>query len=294
MITRESCKELNGTNFWQSSATFVIQNNQELALQQTEYYSTGMTATIERGLKRWFDVLFAGLLLVLLAPFILLFAILIKLDSPGPAIYRHVRIGKDGRPFWLLKFRSMSVGGDDRGYMDYLKTLIESDQSGSVNGVPYRKMDDDPRITRVGAFLRKYYLDELPQFWNIVKGEMSLVGPRPHVQFEVDYYTPEQRRRLSVSPGATGLWQVDGKADCTFNELIALDLDYIDNWSLGEDIRIIFKTLLLMGRGGEGFWARMAKRVPGRRLIRRNGQSATVTGAGRPSLPVLAEAEEET
>ena len=98
----------------------------------------------------------------------------------------------------------------------YLHQLIESDQDGCGNGLPYRKMDGDSRVTRVGNFLRKFYIDELPQLWNVIKGEMSLVGPRPHVQMEVDNYTQEQRRRLSVKPGLTGLWQVIGKADCTF------------------------------------------------------------------------------
>jgi lipopolysaccharide/colanic/teichoic acid biosynthesis glycosyltransferase len=185
---------------------------------------------------------------------------MIKKDSPGPAIYKHLRIGRQGMSFHLYKFRSMTIGGDDSGYMDYLKHLIESEEMG--DGIPYRKMSGDARITRVGGFLRKYYLDELPQLWNILKGEMSLVGPRPHVQFEVDHYTPEQCRRLIVRPGATGLWQVKGKADCTFSELIELDLEYIENWSLGLDIKIMLQTLLLMARGGEGFWARMVKRIP--------------------------------
>jgi lipopolysaccharide/colanic/teichoic acid biosynthesis glycosyltransferase len=232
-------------------------------MRRLDYSSPNVSLSIERGVKRWVDVFFAGLFLIVFSPGILLIALCIKLESPGPIFYSHERIGKDGRPFRLLKFRSMTVGGDDGEYMEYLKQLIESDQGDSKKGIPYRKMEGDPRITRVGGFLRKYYLDELPQFWNIVKGEMSLVGPRPHVQFEVDYYTAEQCRRLSVRPGATGLWQVKGKADCTFSELIALDLEYIDNWSLGEDIRIIFSTILLMVRGGEGFWARMAKHVPG-------------------------------
>lgn len=230
-------------------------------MSQIEYVLLSVKPSYERQLKRLFDILFSLIFLILLSPIILALAIIIKLDSRGPAIYRHVRIGKDGKPFNLYKFRSMTVGGEDKGYMDYLKELIESSQDGS-RGMPYRKMNGDSRITRVGGFLRKYYLDELPQFWNILRGEMSLVGPRPHVQFEVDYYTPEQRRRLSVRPGATGLWQVEGKADCCFNELIAMDLEYIDNWSLALDIQIVVQTLLLMSRGGESFWARMAKQIP--------------------------------
>ena len=134
-------------------------------------------------------------------------------------------------------------------------------------------MDDDPRVTRVGRLLRRYYLDELPQLWNIIRGEMSLVGPRPHVQLEVDNYTPEQRRRLSVRPGMTGLWQVQGKADCTFNELIELDLEYIDHWNLWLDVQIMVRTFLVMLHGGEGFRTLMAKFIPGKRPVHADGVS---------------------
>jgi lipopolysaccharide/colanic/teichoic acid biosynthesis glycosyltransferase len=218
--------------------------------------------------KRCVDVVIGGLLLLILSPILIVIAVMIKLDSRGPVIYRHLRIGRHGKPFYLYKFRSMTVGGDDTGYMEYLRQLIESEQQGE--GIPYRKMSIDARVTRIGGFLRTYYLDEIPQLLNIIKGDMSLVGPRPHVQFEVDHYTTDQSRRLLVRPGATGLWQVDGKADCTFNELIDLDLDYIENRSLVLDFLIILKTLLLMARGGEGFWARMEKRIPnqGRRPVR--------------------------
>jgi lipopolysaccharide/colanic/teichoic acid biosynthesis glycosyltransferase len=210
----------------------------------------------EQGLKRLLDLAVASLFLVFFWPVLLLITLWIKLDSPGPAIFSHQRVGKDGRLFKLYKFRSMKAGGDDTGYMNYLKQLIESDYERNGNGRPYRKMEDDERITRAGKFLRKFYLDELPQFWNILRGEMSLVGPRPHVQYEVDCYTPEQRRRLTVWPGATGLWQVKGKADCSFNELIALDLEYINHWRLGLDIKILLATIEVMARGGEGFWTR--------------------------------------
>jgi lipopolysaccharide/colanic/teichoic acid biosynthesis glycosyltransferase len=194
----------------------------------------------------------------------LVIAIAVKLETSGPSFYHHQRIGKNGRPFNILKFRSMVKGGDDKEYMDYLKDLIETERSGAGQAKPYRKMNGDTRVTRVGQFIRKYYFDEIPQFWNILKGEMSLVGPRPHVQFEVDYYTPEQRRRLIVRPGATGLWQVAGKADCTFNELIQIDLWYIDHWSLGLDFRIILRTIIVMASGGGDFWTRMEKRIPGK------------------------------
>jgi lipopolysaccharide/colanic/teichoic acid biosynthesis glycosyltransferase len=225
-----------------------------------------LVVSLSLAAKRLLDLVVAALLFLFLSPVILLLALLVKLDSPGPAFYKHQRIGKDGKPFAMFKFRSMQSAVDDKEYIAYLKGLIESSQ-GTANA-PYQKMNGDKRITRLGSFLRKYYLDELPQFWNIVKGEMSLVGPRPHVQLEVDYYTPEQRRRLAVRPGATGLWQVQGKADCSFQELIALDLEYIDDWSLALDLQILWQTVLLMARGGEGTWARLEKRAPGERARR--------------------------
>lgn len=217
---------------------------------------------VQQGLKRTLDIVVVVAGLLLIWPVLLLIGMAVKLDSRGPVIFRHKRVGRDGKPFYLLKFRTMVEGGDDTSYMKYLDDLIESERIGNGESLPYRKMNSDPRVTRVGKLLRTYYLDELPQAWNILKGDMSLVGPRPHVQFEVDHYTPQQRRRLITRPGATGLWQVTNKADCTFSELIALDLQYIDNWSLNLDLKILLKTFALLAKGGEGFWARMAKRIP--------------------------------
>ena len=219
---------------------------------------------IQKGIKRLLDILISMIGLIFLSPILFIIAIAIKLNSHGKIIYSHRRIGKNGREFHLYKFRSMVCGGDDKGYLEYLHQLIESDQDGNGNGLPYRKWNGDTRVTRVGNFLRKFYLDELPQLWNVLKGEMSLVGPRPHVQMEVDHYTREQKRRLVVKPGLTGLWQVMGKADCCFSELIQLDLDYIDNWSLKLDIQLVFYTIILMLKGGEGFWIRKAKAIPGK------------------------------
>lgn len=217
---------------------------------------------LQMALKRLMDIVVSAVALLILSPVILVIVILVKLDSPGEAFFRHKRIGKNGREFNLYKFRSMRKGGDDSGYMNYLRDLIQSERNGSSKGLPYAKMADDARVTRIGRFIRNYYLDEIPQLFNVLKGEMSLVGPRPHVRFEVANYTPAQHRRLSVKPGATGIWQVEGKADCTFTELIDLDLDYIDHWSLWLDIQIMFKTLMLIFKGGEGFWARKQKAVP--------------------------------
>jgi exopolysaccharide production protein ExoY len=230
----------------------------------------GWNNNIQQFLKRSLDLAISIGGLILLWPLIAIIALAVKLDSNGTVFYKHRRIGRGGKSFDLYKFRSMVSGGDDSSYMKYLSELIESDHEGNGEALPYRKLGSDPRVTRVGRILRRYYLDELPQIINIIRGDMSLVGPRPHVKFEVDHYSEEQRRRLTAKPGATGLWQVTGKADCTFSELISLDLKYIDQWSLWLDIQIIFKTLALMLRGGEGFWARMAKQVPNKR-----GASAT-------------------
>jgi lipopolysaccharide/colanic/teichoic acid biosynthesis glycosyltransferase len=213
---------------------------------------------INQNLKRTVDLFVSALSLLFLSPFLLTISILVQLDSPGKAIYRHRRIGKDGRPFNMYKFRSMRNDNNDASYKDYLLRLIESEKEGK-DGMPYRKLENDPRITRVGKVLRRYYLDELPQLINVMRGDMSLVGPRPHVQLEVDHYSPAQRRRLSVRPGLTGMWQAEAKTKCSFSELIQMDLDYIDHWYFWLDFKIIFKTLIALFRGGEQFFINKGK-----------------------------------
>jgi lipopolysaccharide/colanic/teichoic acid biosynthesis glycosyltransferase len=217
---------------------------------------------IQQGIKRLLDVSISTIMLIVLSPILLIIAIAIKLDSPGGFIFSHCRVGKNGRPFNVHKFRSMITGCDEKDHLEHLQRLIENEQHDKDKGRPYRKRDCDPRVTRIGTFLRTYYLDELPQLWNVIKGEMSLVGPRPHVKMEVDHYTLEQMRRLSVRPGLTGLWQATGKAECTFSELIQLDMDYIDNWSLLLDFKIIFFTVITILKGGESFWVRKLKVIP--------------------------------
>jgi lipopolysaccharide/colanic/teichoic acid biosynthesis glycosyltransferase len=214
---------------------------------------------LQQKIKRTIDLLISIGCLLSLWPLLLLVALAIKLDSPGGAIFRHKRIGKDGQPFNMFKFRSMIACNSDFGYMQYLHQLIESEKEGKDAALPYRKMGDDPRVTRIGKFLRCYYIDELPQLINVFLGEMSLVGPRPHVQIEVDNYTVEQRRRLSVKPGLTGLWQIEGKANCTFSELILMDLEYIDQWSLWLDFKIVLKTFFSFFRGGEKYLLKKRK-----------------------------------
>lgn len=169
-------------------------------------------------------------------------AVAIKLDSKGPILYSGIRIGKNGKPFNMYKFRSMVVGAE--------KQKLSLQEQNEADG-PIFKIKDDPRLTRVGRLLRRTSLDELPQIYNVIMGQMSLVGPRPPLPEEVEQYVPWQRQRLTVIGGITGLWQVSGRSDLTFDELCLLDIYYIENWSLALDVRILLQTVpyVLFGRG---------------------------------------------
>ncbi|MGA8890103.1 MAG: sugar transferase [Anaeromyxobacteraceae bacterium] len=193
-------------------------------------------------LKRGFDVLSSAVAVLLLSPVLVGAAVAVKLDSPGPIFFRQVRVGKNGRPFKMLKFRSMHVDAEAR--LESLRSLNEA--SG-----PVFKMKNDPRVTRVGRFMRRTSIDELPQFLNVLTGEMSIVGPRPPVPSEVRQYQRWQRRRLSVKPGITCTWQVSGRSNISFDQWMELDLEYIDHWSLWRDIQICFQTIpaVLTSRG---------------------------------------------
>ena len=197
-------------------------------------------------LKRIADLFggFFGLFITaILFPFI---AIAIKLeDKNGPVLFSQIRIGKNGRRFRIYKFRSMYADAEERK-----KELMTQNE---VKG-PMFKMKNDPRITKVGKFLRRTSLDELPQFWNIFKGDMSLVGTRPPTVEEFEKYNDYYRRRMSITPGLTGLWQVSGRSEITdFNEVVKLDLQYIDNWSIGQDLKILLQTVgvVLTGKGSK-------------------------------------------
>jgi exopolysaccharide biosynthesis polyprenyl glycosylphosphotransferase len=183
--------------------------------------------------KRLFDTVLAGLLLLVLSPGLLAVAAGVKLTSKGPVLFRQNRVGVNGRPFAMLKFRSMVVDAD--GMLAELKARNEG------NGVLF-KLKRDPRVTRFGAFLRRYSLDELPQLVNVVRGEMSLVGPRPPLPSEVESYDYVAVRRLRLRPGLTGLWQVSGRSDLSWEESLRLDLRYVDNWSMALDLHILFRT----------------------------------------------------
>jgi exopolysaccharide biosynthesis polyprenyl glycosylphosphotransferase len=200
-----------------------------------------------RGAKRFekqaFDLVFATLVLLIAGPLMIAAAIAIKCTSRGPIFYLSERIGLDGRPFPMIKFRTMVTDADKR--REQLLSLNESD-----GGVLF-KIRNDPRITPVGRFLRKYSIDELPQFINVLRREMSVVGPRPPLPSEVATYDDDVRRRLLVPPGITGLWQISGRSDLSWEESVRLDLSYVENWSMIGDVLIAMKTVraLLSGSG---------------------------------------------
>jgi exopolysaccharide biosynthesis polyprenyl glycosylphosphotransferase len=197
---------------------------------------------VQMRVKRLFDIVASAAALALLAPLLVAVSVLVKLTSAGPVLFKQERVGQHGRPFYMLKFRSMVQGADA------LKAKLAgaNEQSG-----PVFKMKQDPRVTRIGRFIRKFSIDELPQLVNVLRGEMSIVGPRPPVPQEVAKYEAWQRRRLSVRPGLTCVWQVSGRNEISFESWMYLDMQYIDHWSLKEDFLLILKTVpvVLTGRG---------------------------------------------
>jgi len=207
-----------------------------------------------RILKRTFDLLVAALSIVLLLPLWLLVALIIKLDSKGPVFYTQERVGMDGRLFLLYKFRTMKAGADPELHREYQKAFIAGHAEANVgnDAKPTYKLLADPRITRIGKILRRTSLDEVPQLLNVLTGDMSIVGPRPPIPYEVEAYELWHRKRLDMKPGLTGLWQVSGRNRLPFEEMVRLDLFYIENWSLLLDLKIILRTGFVM-IGREGF-----------------------------------------
>jgi lipopolysaccharide/colanic/teichoic acid biosynthesis glycosyltransferase len=195
--------------------------------------------TVYAAAKRTLDIVVAVVLLVALAPVLALIGLAIRLDDGSPALYRQERIGRNGRPFTLVKFRSMKANADSKPHLAFVQSLL---REGAAPCVVY-KVANDRRITRVGAILRRTSLDELPQLWNVLRGDMSLVGPRPDVPYAVAEYADWMHRRLVVKPGITGLWQVSGRSRLSLNEMYRLDLDYVADASLGLDLRILVRTL---------------------------------------------------
>jgi exopolysaccharide biosynthesis polyprenyl glycosylphosphotransferase len=200
--------------------------------------------TLPLALKSLMDRVIAFFALLVLTPLVLVpISIAIKLTAPGPIFFRQKRVGLNGRQFWFYKFRSMI--NDAEKFKEEHPELFAG--INTMSG-PFFKSEDDPRITKVGRFLRKYSLDELPQFWNVLRGDMSIVGPRPPLPREVEQLEPWQRRKLSVKGGLTCLWQVSGRNEIDTDEWMRLDLEYIDNWSLWLDVKLLFKTLKVLDK----------------------------------------------
>lgn len=203
-----------------------------------------------RGLvvKRSLDVILAAVAIVLLAPIVLLTLVAVRLESPGPVLFRQQRVGRNHRLFWMYKIRSMYSNIDHSEHQAYVAKLINGEAT-THDGV--FKLTRDERVTRVGRFIRKYSLDEVPQLWNVLKGEMSLVGPRPALSHEVALYNETARQRLTVLPGMTGLWQVSGRCSLSFTEMIELDLAYTRDWAPHRDLAILARTPIaaFTGRG---------------------------------------------
>jgi len=201
-------------------------------------------------IKRLADVVFSLSTLLLLSPVLAVIALLVKRSSPGPVLFTQERIGKDGQPFHFYKFRTMAHNSDDAIHRQFAAMFISGKPPA---GGKVFKLTDDPRVTPVGRWLRHTSLDELPQLLNILRGEMSLVGPRPPIAYELDHYQPWHYERLRVLPGLTGLWQVSGRSNVPFEEMVRMDIHYINTWSLAQDMRIIAKTIPVVLRGTGGY-----------------------------------------
>ena len=205
-------------------------------------------------LKRVLDVIAACVGLILAAPFAAVIAILIKLSSPGPVLFRQMRIGKDGKQFMFYKFRSMRMNCDDSMHREYIKLFIQGNEEGLMKyqkGKKIYKITGDDRVTLIGKLLRRTSLDELPQLINVFRGDMSMVGPRPHLGYEVELYQDWHRRRLEGLPGITGWWQIHGRSRVTFDQSVKMDVWYLEHQSLILDLRIMLRTITkaTVGRG---------------------------------------------
>jgi lipopolysaccharide/colanic/teichoic acid biosynthesis glycosyltransferase len=200
---------------------------------------------------RVLDLLASCLLLLVLAPLFAALAVAIRADSSGSPIFRQRRCGRGMREFTVFKFRTMRCDTAPDAHRSYVLDVINDQDAADRRDEGLQKLEDDPRVTRVGVFLRRFSLDELPQLWNVVRGEMTLVGPRPPIPYEVDFYPPHWLRRLSVRPGLTGLWQVSGRNELNYREMVDLDLEYVDRRSLWLNVRILARTVkvVLTGRG---------------------------------------------
>ena len=207
------------------------------------------TPAIEAAARRALDVAVSGSLLLLALPLLIAIAAAIRVESRGNPIFRQRRVGRNGRPFVVHKFRSMRSGANEERHRTYVRSLITAGRE--ADGLTHDglfKLAVDDRITRVGAFLRRWSLDELPQLWDVLRGRMSLVGPRPVIAYEVEHYPAWYMHRFAVNPGLTGLWQVSGRNERTYEEMIALDCEYVEQRSLWLDIKILARTVAVVLR----------------------------------------------
>jgi exopolysaccharide biosynthesis polyprenyl glycosylphosphotransferase len=219
-----------------------------------EFETLSPRKNISRAIKRTMDIVGSAGLLIVLMPLLAVIAVAIKLTSQGPVLFGQERMGQFGKRFKFLKFRSMYVNNAPKIHQEYVRKFISGNEKADEgkSGAAVYKITNDPRVTPIGRFLRKTSLDELPQLWNVLIGEMSLVGPRPPVPYEYEMYQPWHRRRvLEVQPGITGLWQVSGRSRTTFDEMVRLDLRYCRTWSVWLDVKILLATpkAVLFGSG---------------------------------------------
>jgi len=236
-------------------STFDVTDSGETKSAEIKVSATESSEVLTRAkaflLKQVLDLILTSLILIVFSPLLLLIMLAIKIGSPGPVFYKQMRLGERGQPFRFYKFRSMYVNTDDAQHRSYVKNLIKAGNPYEVdeNGKPLFKISDDGRVTRVGRLLRKYSVDEFPQLFNVLRGEISLVGPRPPLPSEYEDYSNWHRKRLDGIPGITGLWQVNGKNKISFEEMVKLDIHYLENWSLWLDIKIILRTIPVMLKG---------------------------------------------
>jgi len=241
----------------QSAAALRVASD-SLALRQHEFFipvDTRRLAGLGGAVKRAVDILGAGVMLLVLSPVLLVLALLVKRSSAGPVFFVQERLGRNGRPFKFYKFRSMRHDSDDAIHRQFAAMFINGDEDGcraQNGGKDLFKIEEDPRVTAIGSWMRRTSLDELPQLYNILIGDMTLVGPRPPIAYEIENYQPWHLERLKVTPGLTGLWQVMGRSKVSFDEMVHLDLHYINHWSLALDVEIVLRTVPVVLRGTGG------------------------------------------
>jgi lipopolysaccharide/colanic/teichoic acid biosynthesis glycosyltransferase len=231
--------------------TTAIQHTDVEEQLTTDPVLTGRRFTTQDVACRAIDLVIAPVLLVLLSPVLIAIAIAIRLDSSGPVLFRQRRLGRGMRPFTVLKFRTMRQGVSQELHREFVISLIAGDEPGRVDGKPQFKLSVDPRVTRLGHFLRRSSLDELPQLFNVLRGDMSLVGPRPAIEYEVEHYPAAWLARFGVKPGLTGLWQVSGRSELAMADMVRLDIEYAERRSAWLNLSILLRTIpvVLLARG---------------------------------------------